>query len=104
VVHGRQPLWESTAAPTHVSGLATHVAETLVTTAVDALPDHREIFPRPTIWPFVGAIALTVFFIGTIFTPWAFVWGSIPVAVTLIGWFWPSPEETEASLSLEKPP
>jgi hypothetical protein len=25
------------------------------------------------------------------FTPWALVWGSIPLAVALMGWFWPKP-------------
>jgi cytochrome c oxidase subunit I+III len=34
-------------------------------------------------------------FIGSIFTPWAVVWGSIPVAVALIGWFWPKTIEDE---------
>jgi cytochrome c oxidase subunit 1 len=33
--------------------------------------------------------------IWSIFSPWAVVWGSIPIAATLIGWFWPKgdPEE-----------
>jgi cytochrome c oxidase subunit 1 len=33
--------------------------------------------------------------IGSIFTPWMVVWGSLPVMVTLIGWFWPksTPED-----------
>ena len=30
-----------------------------------------------------------VMFIGSIFTPWAVVWGAIPLAITLTGWFWP---------------
>jgi hypothetical protein len=33
---------------------------------------------------------VTVFFIGSIFTPWAVVWGTPPIAVALTGWFWPS--------------
>ena len=28
-------------------------------------------------------------FIGSIFTPWAVVVGSIPLTIALIGWFWP---------------
>jgi cytochrome c oxidase subunit 1 len=27
--------------------------------------------------------------VASIFTPWAVVWGSIPLAITLIGLFWP---------------
>ncbi|HYE34089.1 c-type cytochrome [Methylocaldum sp.] len=30
--------------------------------------------------------------------------GSIPVAIGLIGWFWPKPGEAEKDLPLEKPP
>ena len=34
-------------------------------------------------------------FIGSIFTPWAVVWGSIPVAIAVTIWFWPkSPPDT----------
>ena len=41
------------------------------------------------------AIATSVMLIWSIFTPWAVVWGSIPVAIALIGWFWPkgTPED-----------
>ena len=37
----------------------------------------------------IRAIATTTLFIASIFTPWAVVWGSIPVTLALIGWFWP---------------
>ena len=41
------------------------------------------------------AIATSVMLISSIFSPWAVVWGSIPVAIALIGWFWPkgTPED-----------
>jgi cytochrome c oxidase subunit 1 len=29
------------------------------------------------------------------------VWGSIPIAVALIGWFWPSREESEQVIRAE---
>ena len=53
--------------------------------------DLRETSPEPSIWPFMAAIAATILFVGSMFTPWALVWGSVPLAVTLIGWFWPKP-------------
>ena len=34
-------------------------------------------------------------FVGSIYTPWAVVWGSLPVAVALIGWFWPKGSEED---------
>jgi cytochrome c oxidase subunit 1 len=67
--------------------------ETLLTTVIDATPDLREPSPGPTIWPFVSAIFTTILFIGSIFTPWAIVWGSIPVAIALVFWFWPKAKE-----------
>ncbi|HYD34091.1 MAG TPA: hypothetical protein VEA39_05920, partial [Methylophilaceae bacterium] len=102
--HGRYPLWEPKGKPDHVIGLAAGAREHLVTSVLDANPDHRYIFPEPTIWPFISAIAVSVLFIGSIFTPWAVVWGSIPVAIALTAWFWPSKEETVKDKQLEKAP
>ncbi|MFL6812457.1 MAG: hypothetical protein ACJ8EK_00280, partial [Bradyrhizobium sp.] len=57
--------------------------------------EARETSPRNSIWPFLAAVATTVMLIASIFTPWAVVWGSIPLAVALVGWFWPkgTPED-----------
>jgi cytochrome c oxidase subunit 1 len=32
------------------------------------------------------------------------VWGSVPVAVALIGWFWPNRGENRRALELEQRP
>jgi cytochrome c oxidase subunit 1 len=104
IVHGRDPLWGPQAEPTHVAGLAVDSREVLLTTVLDAKPDNRESFPNPTVWPFVGAIATTVLFIGSIFTPWAVVWGTVPVAIALTVWFWPRRSETAAHLAREQRP
>jgi cytochrome c oxidase subunit I+III len=104
VVHGRDPLWEPAATPSHVSGLAVDAREVLVTSVLDARPDHRPCLPAPTIWPFVGALATTGLFVGSIFTPWAVVWAMLPVAAALTLWFWPKPRETAAHLALEQRP
>jgi cytochrome c oxidase subunit 1 len=104
VVHGRDPLWQGVpqGQPDHVAGLAADVREVLSTTVADARPDSRMMFPSPTPWPFLAAVATTVLFIGSIFTPWAIVWGAIPVTIALIGWFWPSRREAAEELALEK--
>ena len=104
VVHGREPLWEPWPEPTHVSGLATNQREMLVTTVLDAKPDNRVVFPAPTPWPFVAAVATTVLFVASIFTPWAVVWGALPVGVALTLWFWPKKTETAEHLALERQP
>jgi cytochrome c oxidase subunit I+III len=108
IIRARDPLWEPMgeppAEPTQVIGLAERVREALVTTVLDALPSHRLVFPDPSIWPFLSAVTLTVLFIGSIFTPWAVVWGGIPVAIAVTLWFWPKRGETLAHLAVEKRP
>jgi cytochrome c oxidase subunit 1 len=108
IVHGREPLWQPRAAddpaPRHVTGLANDTREVLVTRVSDAAPDHRDHFPAPTLWPFLSAVFTALMFVGSIFTPWAVVWGTIPVAIALTLWFWPKPEETRRSVELEKRP
>jgi cytochrome c oxidase subunit 1 len=89
VVHGRYPLWQPQAEPTHVTGMSNEWREVLVTTVADAEPDHRLWMPSSSIWPFLSAVATTVLFVGSIFTPWAVVWGSVPVAIAATWWFWP---------------
>jgi cytochrome c oxidase subunit I+III len=93
VVTGRSPLWEAGEDWPVVTGLKPHKREILVTTVLDAEPDHLTEFPEPSLWPFLAAIAVGMTFIGSIFTPWAVVAGSVPVAITLIGWFWPKAGE-----------
>jgi cytochrome c oxidase subunit 1 len=38
----------------------------------------------------VTSLAVSALFIGSIYTPWAVVWGSIPVGIGLVFWFWPA--------------
>jgi cytochrome c oxidase subunit 1 len=108
VVRARDPLWEPIAEPpaepAQVTGLAERAREALVTTVLDAMPSHRLVFPQPTVWPFISAITVTVMFIGSIFTPWAVVWGGVPVAIAVTLWFWPKRREKLDSLALEKRP
>ena len=95
-VAGRDPLWENAPDQPVVVGLRSDIREALVTHVLDAEPDHRLAFPKPSIWPFLTALATTALFIGSIFTPWAVVWFALPVFLTMVGWFWPkSPVEGE---------
>ena len=104
LVGGREPLWEADGVPGRVEGLAMYPPENLVTRVLDAAPDHRVVFPKPSIWPFVTAIATTILFIGSIFTPWAIVWGSVPFGIVVTIWFWPKQRETDEALALERKP
>jgi len=104
VVAGRDPLWEPGGQQAQVAGLSVDSREVLMTSVLDAKPETRESFPVPTIWPFAGAVATTVLFVGSIFTPWAVVWGALPVGIALTAWFWPRRRDNRAHLALEQAP
>jgi len=94
------PLWEETLPV--FSGLRVTERELLLTTVVEAKPDLREPSPKPSIWPLIAALATTLLFIWSIFSPWAVVWGSIPAAIALIFWFWPkNPPDLEKEPVIE---
>jgi cytochrome c oxidase subunit I len=94
IVTHAEPLW-ALDGPSRVVGLRADMRQLLVTTAASAEPDLREVSPEPSIWPFLSALATAGAFIASIFSPWAVVWGAIPVGAALIGWFWPkdAPED-----------
>jgi cytochrome c oxidase subunit I+III len=89
VVTSRTPLWTDPQRRAHVTGLRSIRPEVLVTTLVDARPDHRSPIAGPSIWPLATALATAVTFILGIFTAWAFPIGAAASTVALTGWFWP---------------
>jgi cytochrome c oxidase subunit I len=101
-VNGREALWDAAPDQPIVTGLRDDIREVLVTKAIDADPDHITESPSPSIWPFLASVAVAILFVGSIFTPWMVVIGSVPVAVTLIGWFWPSEDEVKKRRAREK--
>ena len=94
VVDSLQPLSGSETLAV-AAGLSVGRRELIVGSVVEAFPEARESSPGNSIWPLWSALATTVMLIWSIFTPWAVVWGSIPVAIALVGWFWPkgAPED-----------
>jgi cytochrome c oxidase subunit I len=89
VVESRAPLWDQAGELPVVTGLRVDDKEILLTTVVAAAPDLREPVPQASLWPFIASCATAVFFISSIFSPWAVVFGAIPSAIALIAWFWP---------------
>jgi cytochrome c oxidase subunit 1 len=94
-VAGRDTLWTQAPDQPVVTGLRSDVRQVLVTKMLDAEPDYKDEFPEPTVWPLLAALATTAMFVSSIFTPRAVVCGAIPVAVALIGWFWPKKKQAE---------
>jgi len=101
VVQSRSPLWEENFPVATVAGLPESVPTVLVTRLHDAQPDHVALLPAASLWPLLAALATTVLFIGTVFSPWALIWGSVPVGITLIGWFWPTADEARRHREIE---
>jgi cytochrome c oxidase subunit 1 len=87
VVLDNTPLWNEEQPVAY--GLRVEDREEVLTTVIEAEPDLREPSPEPTPWPLIATIATTFMFVSSIFTPWAVVIGSVPVAAALIAWFWP---------------
>ena len=88
-VGSSDPLWSDRDPRPVVTGLRADYREVLVTSATAAAPEVRETSPTSSIWPFLTAVVVGLTLFASIFTPWAVVWGSLPIAVTLTGWFWP---------------
>jgi len=101
-VAGREPLWENPPDQPVVTGLQDDMREVLVTRPLDADPESRTEFPYPTIWPFLAAMATTLLFIGSIFWAWSVIYGAIPLAITLTGWFWPNRQRAQRRREREK--
>jgi cytochrome c oxidase subunit I len=90
VVESRQPLWDRPAAELAiVTGLHADRREVLVTTLLDARPDHRKQELASSAAPFLMALGLGVGFVASIFTAWGGVLAAGLALVVGAAWFWP---------------
>lgn len=94
-VNGTEALWDAAPDQPFVTGLHEDAREVLTTRLLDAEPEGRDESPEPSVWPFLAAVATTALFIGSIFRPVAVSIGAIPLAVALVGWFWPTRQESD---------
>jgi len=92
VVASRSPLWDESPLG-RVVGLEDDCPEVLVTHPIDAEPSHHEELPRASIWPLVVALAVTVGFIGSIFSPLWIVIGAAVAIPGAVAWYWPTHPE-----------
>jgi cytochrome c oxidase subunit 1 len=88
-VGSRAALWNRREDQPVVTGLRSDRREFLITDMMDAEPDHRQVSPGPTIWPFFLSLGVGITFIVGIFTPWGLPIGAVPCAISLVAWFWP---------------
>jgi cytochrome c oxidase subunit 1 len=104
VVSSREPLWSPSRELTHVSGLSARIREGLTTSVIDALPDTRYAYPGPEIWPFVAAVAVTLWLLWSVWSTAGFAWGLIPPALAFIAWYWPDKREAIQEVTWEREP
>jgi cytochrome c oxidase subunit I+III len=91
VVEGRDPLWDARDGELAVvTGLRTDRHEGLLTSIMDAEPEHRFEFKGPTILPLLLAVFGGGSIVLAIFTPWGVTVGAILSFVILFCWFWPT--------------
>jgi len=89
MIDSRTPLWDQGKRMPVVHGLRVEDRELLLTSVLAAEPDVREPSAEPSLWPFIATLAVTVMFVCSIFSPWAVLFGAVPVTIALIAWFWP---------------
>ena len=102
VVAGRAPLWESGDELPVMTGLARDRQQVLVTTVLDAEPDSRHDHPDHTIWPFILAVTIGIFFITLIFTPWGMPIGTVLGFVAYAIYIWPRRSHDPAIVELPR--
>jgi cytochrome c oxidase subunit I+III len=89
VVTSRDALWDRPADRPVVRGLPLDQRALLVTSTVDAAPDHVIDVAGPSIWPLLAALVTGETFIVGMFSPWALPVGIVLALPVLFGWFWP---------------
>jgi cytochrome c oxidase subunit I+III len=90
---GTEPLWLGELAEARDS-----VRETLITSVLTGEPQGRVLLPGPSPWPLWTAVALTVAFLGAVWTTWLVPVGLVLTFLALVGWHWPREEERGAAL------
>jgi cytochrome c oxidase subunit I len=100
-VNGREALWDAAPNQPVVTGVRDDIRETLMTDTLDADPDHKMDSPEPSAWPFWSAVAISGLFIGSVFSAKSVEYTSIPVIITLIGWYWPKWREAQRRKATE---
>jgi cytochrome c oxidase subunit 1 len=89
VVSSRYPLWTDPEQRVRVIGMRDDRREILVTSVLDAEPQHRSVLPAASIWPLLTAVGLAIGLTGAVF---AFSWywaATLLGLIGFIGWFWP---------------
>ena len=89
VATSRYPLWAPPDERIFVTGMNDTRREVLVTSLMDAEPQHRYVLPGPSLWPLITAICIGIPLAGSIFSFWWYYLALGLAAIGFTGWFWP---------------
>jgi cytochrome c oxidase subunit I+III len=95
IVSSRWPLWdqERPGVQPSLSGVRSDRREVVVTSAVDAEPQRLAVLARPSIAPFLMAVAASVIFVGPLWSLWWVPVGLLVSILVLAWWNWPRADE-----------
>ena len=91
--NSEHPLWTAPEESPVVTGLRVDRREALVTTLMDAEPQHRYPFPANSIWPLITAIFVSVGLLYSIVYFQGYYYGAVLTLIGFVGWFWPRSHE-----------
>jgi cytochrome c oxidase subunit I+III len=97
-VRSRHPLWhagDSGNGHAPVVNLGDQRRELLGTKLLDADPDVTVVVAKPSIWPFLAALAVVITFIGSIIHPIVTAMGALLTFISIAAWNWPDKERRE---------
>jgi cytochrome c oxidase subunit 1 len=87
-VRSLYPVWEDPPTTPVITGLSAERREVLITTTLDAVPDHKHELAGSSIVPLLLAVGAGGSIIGGIFTPWAIPVGAGLTFLILTAWFY----------------
>ena len=101
-VNGREALWDAEPNQPIIAGVHEDFREVLITNTLDGDPDYKMDSPKPSIWPFWTAVTVGVLFVASVFSAKSVEYTWIPVAITIIGWYWPKWGEAQRRKAVER--
>lgn len=102
VTQSSNPLWDQGENFPVVYGLRTDKRQALITSLVEASPDHQYDLPEDSIWPVMLALVVGAMLVAVVFQPWALPIGAVFIYVVLILWFWRGNEPKRLTHHLKK--
>ncbi|MEQ8673824.1 MAG: cytochrome c oxidase subunit I [Aggregatilineales bacterium] len=104
IVHSRDPLWDANGElETYAVEPYLGRRETIGTSVLDARPEQRVELPKPTITPFILALATAFTFISLMVNIVLVPIGGILIALSVVAWHWTDIEDHKAKEVKQEP-